>query len=195
VPDGIFLSVGFVFLFVAGYNTWQDEHRALSSLRESLKSPNFSGRITTSWWGPRYKNVTSLAATIELTNRSGASSGATEWKMDLRFPNGDTLHGEAPILPREDIVAPVNGRTGSLGLPINAWIPTLTNKALASGDTQAGWFMANFDISEQQLDATAFELSVSCKDAVSGGSHTFTQALPRHPGIHIPGEFSGHPSR
>ena len=90
IPDWIFICIGLVGLFWAGYAAWQDKNQALIALEQKLQTPKFGGRLGAVFRGTRGsrgkdKPLVIVGGTI--TNPLGPASGVIDWKMGIKFPD------------------------------------------------------------------------------------------------------------
>jgi hypothetical protein len=188
------IGSGFLGVFCCAFLAWNDQHKQLVALKDSLKAPEMKGVIESAWWGQwgrqtsNARIATVVVVDFKVTHKRGVPSGAINWKMDLVFPKG-TVHGDFPLLPVKDIVMSLRGRSETITLMLPQYLPTITEKAMAPGDTADGWFRAVFyDVAKERIGKESPEISISFEDAVTGTLHSFSEKLKRTQGITIPGD-------
>jgi hypothetical protein len=94
------------FLFVASYLTWQDTHKELTALKDSLKAPELNGRLGYVGSGPYGPSGRDVVLTIigEIMNPHGPQSAAYDFKATLHFQSPErTVEGEVIPTGKEDV--------------------------------------------------------------------------------------------
>jgi hypothetical protein len=184
VPDFLFIGVGVVCLFMAGYGAWQDKHKALVSLQERLKSPEFIGRIGSVSTG-EMNGEPFIAVGGLIYNPTGPPSGIIDWKMKIKFPNGKELIGIPPVTSGKDYEIPIPSGQKVI-LRANEYWPKSSQNPIMTGGVLEGWIFCIFpelDVSEAYKEHALVVIEVN--DAVANKTHRFTEVL-REQGIHLP---------
>ena len=93
--DLCFVAIGLICLFIAGYRTWLDEHRALLTERQ-FNEPKLSATIQSTAIGQPYgqPDETSIVLVIDVMN-AGADSIADHWNLAVKI--GDDLYSPRPM--------------------------------------------------------------------------------------------------
>src|ERR1700683_2939804 len=110
VPDWIFVLIGVVCLFFAGYRAWQDQHVRASGFESELKQerdngrPKLQGRIDGISVAPAGKHNEDSIVSIEgVIKNQGAPSVLDNWDVKLKFSDKEIVKGEPMIMPDQDI--------------------------------------------------------------------------------------------
>ena len=184
IPDWLFICVGLICLFWAGYATWNDKNQALIALQERLKAPELGGNfdIATGFSekGHRFIFVNGL-----ITNPLGPPTAITNWEMNVEYPDGHIVKGEAPITSGEDLKIPLVGQNGSFLLLAKNYWPDKSVNPIPAGGSVDGWFWSTFDNLDID-DAYKKKASVILQfnDIVSNKKHRLSRPLEK--GIHLP---------
>jgi hypothetical protein len=187
LPDWIFICIGIVCLFFAGYFTWQDKNEALIALQEKLKAPTFNAQVATVFIGYRGNQPLVIISGI-ISNPAGPASSIIAWRISVEFPNGEKERGIIPAQDEKDLKIPIPG-----SVPPNAVIfkasdywPKTSQTPIAAGGALVGWCSAvfpNLDM-EKAYEEHAL-IVVEVEDAVANKIHRFSTKFIKA-GINLP---------
>lgn len=185
IPDWVFICIGLICLFWAGYAAWQDKNLELITLQGRLKSPEFSGHLSTISSGS-VNGCPIIVVDGVLTNPVGPPSAAINWKMIVEFPNGQTIIGETPFLSLNDIQSRIRGGKVSLVWKVADYWPTKGASPTPTGGSLYGWFWSIFiglDLNEA-YDKKA-SIVIEFEDVIANKKHQLRRPFgPK--GIHLP---------
>jgi hypothetical protein len=189
IPDWIFISIGIICLFWAGYNAWDDKNTALITLQEKLKAPEFVGEIQTVIIGNN-NGLPLVAASGIITNPHGPPSGIINWHTFIEFPDGKRLQGHFPLFTGKDTTGKLLNSGGiKINLLITSYWPNICSQAISAGGSVNGWLMTDFEgldfkkaIKENALFIIEFY------DVVANKKHLLSYPMNRLPiaGLHHP---------
>ena len=174
IPDWVFISIGLLCLFVAGFQAWNDKNTALISLQERLKSPELIGELSALMDGS-FNGVPIIVVGGTIRNPLGPPSGVVGWKMNLEFPDGRKISGESMLLTGKDYVVPLTRFKGkTITLKNNKYWPAVCEQPIPAGGSESGWFLSTFNglnLEEARINNALVVLEVH--DAVANKTFKF----------------------
>jgi preprotein translocase subunit YajC len=187
IPRNVLIVLAFLFLFLAVFKAWREEHNSLASLQDNLKKPTFNAQIGgifagVSKVGKDKFGMIYLAANI--SNPHGPASGLMNWKMGIRNPKvGISWGGFLPLFEKGQS-ATLGPGMGGVTFTANKHLPSEAYEPIPAGAWISGWFGSTF--TRDQMDEAYREryfLVLQFEDVVSGGKHTIERQFPE-PGTH-----------
>jgi len=173
-------SVAAIFLLVASFFAWQDEHvkeqTALSTVAElnkKLATPDFAGEIDWFGCGPpglAYGIVT-IWATI--TNPIGPPSIAISFRLSVKLPDGKTATGDFVHAVDKPVLYGITDKKDPLILtPLQNLVISSSSRAIPTGDGRMGWVMFRVPLPCRDMERAGTNLRLEFND-VQGHNHYF----------------------
>ena len=185
VPDWLFIIIGAVCLFWAGYAAWKDKNDALITLQQHLKSPELGGTLGMLSSGSMDKQpLVSVGGVI--TNPLGPPTALLGWGMSIEFADR-IIDGIVPLTHQEDTKFPVPSGRQNLVLSAKDYWPEKSQQPIPAGGVLEGWIWAVFpglDIDE--LYEKNARVIVTYKDAATMKEHSLDIHAGRR-GFILPG--------
>ncbi len=176
IPDRLFICLGAVCLFWAGYAAWADKDRMLVSLQERLRSPEFSGNInflSVCPTGSRDQDTFVIVTGI-IANQFGPPSAVLDWSMKLVFADTRIIQGTVPLWNGKDIhlaTAPPNKQEVTLDAK-GYWPHAAGENPIPPGGIKPGWFWSDFkDITREKIVEANPRLVIEFTDAIARKTH------------------------
>jgi hypothetical protein len=176
IPDWLFICVGAACLFWAGYATWNDTHRALVSLQERLRSPEFTGEVnflSVCPAGSRDQD-TFVIVMGSIVNHFGPPSAVLSWSMKLAFTDTRIIQGAVPLWNGKDIHLET-AAPSKRAVTLNAdgyWPRTASENPIPAGGIKSGWFWSDFkDITRDMILESTPSLVIEFTDAIAKNTH------------------------
>ena len=182
VPDWIFIVIGLVCIFFAGYGAWKDKNDALIALQERLRSPELVGEID-QIMGKESNGQSLIIVAGTIRNPTGPPSGIIGWKILIEFPSGKKVTGEIPMWTGKDYRIPISSLKGEFILRANNYWPRIGYNPIVGGGVLAGWFWSTFPgVDFKKAYNEHALIVVEVRDSVANKTHRFTHILEE--GIH-----------
>jgi hypothetical protein len=182
------LIIVFIFILIASFMGWRDEHHALMALQDRLKSPEFAGGIGEVSCGKTDKGVNICFISGAITNPVGPQSGVMDWKVSLNFQEDRIIDGEIPLTTGEDMIGTFKKGTGGMKYLANDYWPKKGTQPIPSGGACVGWIMASFGKFDwyEALENKKATLVLEFNDIVANKKHKFEFAMEGYKEPEIP---------
>ncbi len=179
VPDWIFICIGLIFLFFAGYAAWNDKNNALLALQKRLATPQLGGRLNSVAYGDMNGEPLIVVGGI-FTNPLGPPTAIVRWTIRIEFPNGEIIEGKIPLLPKDEINKIIGQTQFMLSLKHDSSWMAKGETPIPIGGTLSGWLwgiFCNLDFNDAFNNQAL--IVVEAEDAVAGAKHTLKMLLGR----------------
>jgi hypothetical protein len=188
IPDWIFISVGIVCLFWAGYGAWQDKNTALLDLQDKLKTPKFDGALGFVGTALSGQGDTLLLVGGIITNPQGPESGIFGWTVEIECTDGTIVKGEIPFSPGKDEMAPLVGQPGqTLVLSVKNYWPAKSANPIPAGGSSTGWIKASFgNLNLHDELSKGASVVITFKDIRTSHRHQLRERLPTKGEMNLP---------